>query len=67
MDPSLADLDSGYRDESQRVEQVKKKLRYFDAIKSELGRNTSKIPHLDEGIGQINRILSRHNGMSHFP
>lgn len=58
---NLDDLDSGYEDESAKVEQVKKKLRYFDAIKSGLRQNSSRIPHLDEGIDQINEILSKYH------
>lgn len=60
---NLADLDSGYKVEGEKVNQVRKKLRYFDAIKIGLVQNSSRIAHLDKGIDGINSIISRYDGV----
>lgn len=57
---NLADLDSGYKDDAGKIKQIKKKLRYFDAIKSKLAQNSDKIPALHVGIDEINKILARY-------
>ena len=54
---NLADLESGYKEKERRMMQIKKKLRYFDAIRGGLARNSAKMPQLKKGIDEINRIL----------
>lgn len=54
---NLADLQSGYKEKRKRMEQVKKKLRYFDAVRKGLIRNSSRMPMLDKAIVEINVIL----------
>jgi guanosine-3',5'-bis(diphosphate) 3'-pyrophosphohydrolase len=59
---NLADLESGYKIKTERVKQIKKKLRYFDAIKRGLAQNLRQTPKLAKGIDAINRVLDT-NGM----
>ena len=57
---NLADLESGYRDERKKKEQIRKKLRYFESIKTGLGERSRRTPRLEKGIGEINKILDAH-------
>ena len=59
---NLADLESGYKDEEGWAKQIKKKVKYFEAVKAGLAQNRDKIPNLDTGINEINRILSGYHG-----
>jgi guanosine-3',5'-bis(diphosphate) 3'-pyrophosphohydrolase len=54
---NLADLESGYKIKTERVKQIKKKLRYFGAIKRGLAQNLRQTPTLAKGIDAINRVL----------
>ena len=56
---NLADLKSGYF-KDKRLRQVKKTLRYLDAIKPGLTRNSARIPRLENGINEINKICSKY-------
>ncbi len=60
---NLADMDSGYKEEKDKVKQIEKKIRYFDAINAGLAENSSKIPKLDRAVAEINSILSRYDGI----
>jgi hypothetical protein len=55
-------LESGYKDKEDRGKQIKKKMKYFEAIKAGLAQNRDKIPNLDKGINEINKILSGYQG-----
>lgn len=56
---NLADLELGY-DKDKRLRQVKKTLRYLDAIKSGLAKNSKRFPRLEKGVNEINNILNKY-------
>jgi hypothetical protein len=51
-------------DKEGRAKQIKKKVKYFEAVKAGLVRNRDKIPNLDKGINEINKSLSGYQGFS---
>ncbi|HKX81055.1 MAG TPA: HD domain-containing protein [Nitrososphaera sp.] len=52
---NLADIESGYRKE-RRSRQFTKALRYFVAIKSSLEKNSKRLPRLEKGINEIDKM-----------
>jgi guanosine-3',5'-bis(diphosphate) 3'-pyrophosphohydrolase len=55
---NLADLETGYKNKRKRKNQIRKTLRYLDAIKPGLTRNSKRFPRLKKGIDEINKILT---------
>lgn len=55
---NIADIPSGYKEQRKQAEQVDKKLKYFEVIKTGLYENRDKIPNLDKALDEMNALLS---------
>lgn len=58
---NIEDLDSGYDNMDEKLQQIKKKLGYFAAIRAGLLENKDRIPKLDKGLNSLNSYLSAYD------
>lgn len=61
---NITDLENSGYNKEKKIKQVKKKLVYFNAIKSGLIDNKSKIPNVEIVLSEINEILKKYGNMS---